>query len=127
MRFSEKQIRVIVGFLKWFYIITAIVILVGAISGYFLNHNLEFGFIFAILISGIFYIGLRNKKSWIIPLMLFLNAIGVVSFFFIRTESVIEIIAKFFGVAINVFLIYFFSRKEVKEYFNSKGFFLFTI
>jgi len=86
----------------------------------------------SIILFSIYYYGLGWKKSWIAPLEIVASVFGfVMSLLFtiliiasvsisaIKFQGSSLISAIFFlGIGINGFLFYFFTRKEVKEYFD---------
>lgn len=72
------------------------------------------------------YIGLRLRKGWLIPLIVIYSALSLIGFFvtiFQPTQDVIGILIKvgfMMLIIFYIYLMYFFSRREVKAYFSAK-------
>lgn len=70
---------------------------------------------------GSIFIGIQKRKSWVVPLVFYVNSVSLVSVTFINIPLFIKLIYLIFLI----FGIYFFSRKDVKDYFKSEGYILF--
>ncbi|OGD86684.1 hypothetical protein A2870_04790 [Candidatus Curtissbacteria bacterium RIFCSPHIGHO2_01_FULL_41_11] len=126
MTFSEKNIKTIVNFLKWFYLLIAIAEIFLLIGNYFLNARFSIELVMGILLAISFFIGLRARKPWVIPLLLIVSSIALFSQIFTSVVTETFLIAKVVGIGISLFLIYFCTKKEVRAYFGTKGLFLFS-
>ena len=79
----------------------------------------------------ILYLGLRYRQKWVVPFALLISAFGVfrmLLFILSPIESLQFILAKIFGVLLIMFFGYqllFFSKGEVRKYFQSEGTVLF--
>jgi|SRR3990172_10851210 len=80
-----------------------------------------------LLIYFFVYIGLRFRKTWVIPLVLISSAWLVVSTFlytFQLTVDILGLLSKFLGIILVLFYSYqlhFFSKREVRAFFGTKG------
>lgn len=124
--FSPKRIRVIISILKYFYlmitILTIISILFDLTIGKFKINNLT-----TVLLGSVIYLGLKNKYRWIIPVITIISALVIIANLSFRPNNFPDIVVKLFVFGLNIFNLYFFTRKEVKKYFKSKGFFLYSL
>ena len=136
MSFSDKKIKTIVLLLQRFYFIVFILLVSLFLLLVFLLITGNFQsrqpilpmFIQSIptyIICGVFYFGLKNKRYWIIPVAMLSNTYGLLSILFSSPKNLLYLIVKIFTLSLTVFELYFFSRKEVRKYFKSKGLFLF--
>jgi hypothetical protein len=72
------------------------------------------------------YIGLRMRKKWLTPLVLIISALGLLNmslYILTPAQDELSVLRKVFGMMLAIFfayLIYFFSRREVKTYFGAK-------
>lgn len=72
------------------------------------------------------YLGLRMRKKWLTPLVLVISALGLLNmslFILTPAQDELSVLMKVFGMMLAIFfayLIYFFSRREVKMYFGTK-------
>lgn len=126
MTFSEKSIKTIVNFLRWFYLLIAIAEIFLLIGNYFLNGKFSIELVIGILVATTFFIGLRSRKPWVIPLLLIFSSITLFSQIFTSVGNGTFLITKLIGIFLSLFLIYFSSKKEVRAYFGTKGIFLFS-
>jgi len=73
------------------------------------------------------YLGLRSKRKWLIPLILFASAWFLLSSFLSTFQPAVDImglVSKAVGIIIILFFAYqmhFFSKKEVKMHFGLEG------
>lgn len=125
MDFSEPKIKFIVSVLMKISLICTIIFIVLFSIGLLLGKLLLSMLIIAI-ISYAYYNGFKNKKPWIIPTMLFFGATGVVAYFFTNPTNQTEFIVKYIQLAISLSQLFFFSRKNVRKFFNSRGMYLFS-
>jgi len=128
IHFSEKQIRIIVTVVKSLYLF--IFLLAVAILFLSFVHSLErfMSQIFLGLpavVSGTIFFGLHKRKAWIIPIIVLVSAFSLVTGFLSFPDTLSAIIGKWFGIFWAMFMLYFFTRKEVREYFGAKGIFVF--
>jgi hypothetical protein len=77
------------------------------------------------------YIGLKKQSNWVIPLILISSILVLVQTIPAIVEPAFNLTA-FIGKVVQFFIIYFywyqaffFSRREVKQYFGAKGTILF--
>jgi hypothetical protein len=89
-------------------------------------NSLIFAFIYIAV-----YFGLKKQSNWVIPLILISSILVLVQTIPAIVEPAFNLTA-FMGKFVQFFLIYFywyqaffFSRREVKQYFGSKGTILF--
>ncbi len=136
MKLSEKNIKTVVNVLKYLYLVTSIVLLLLILAIIYL---LNFGspaktpsplisIIFQIpglIMCFAFYWGLKTKQPWLVPIMVVLNSLHLVYLMLTFPQDIIHVIAKIIGLCLAAFNIYFFTTKEVKKYFKSKGLYLF--
>jgi hypothetical protein len=111
MHFNQKQIQRIVVIMKSLYFIVFATAAIGLFFFFVFDFDrlmeeisVTISIIFSGLVALVVFIGLHRKKSWIIP----------------------TVIGKWIGLALSLFELYFFTRKKVKEYFGSKGIFVFS-
>ena len=84
-----------------------------------------------LLVYGTVYLGLRRRKEWVIPLVLVSSAVSsfwAAAAVLCPAGNVEEVLAKLFNGLLLVFFVYqlvFFSRREVRLFFRSKGRILF--
>lgn len=81
----------------------------------------------SVLIYITIYFGLRQRRSWVIHLVLIVSAIGIFGKFLNIIHPVatsLELTIKLFDVLLFIFYLYqltFFSKREVKNIFGEKG------
>lgn len=126
MVFSENKIRSIISFLRWFYLLVAIIGFLSIAGYYVLNKKILAVDAIYLFVNIIFFIGLRYRKPWVVPLILLFSSIGLINHFLTFPTTVLLIIVKVLAMALDVFLIYFCTKKEVRVYFGTKGIFLFS-
>jgi hypothetical protein len=127
MSFSEKSIRTTIFALKWFHLlvacVTALIILI-----LLLVRHVPFSLGTALLIflqSSAIFFGLHKRRPWVIILIVASSIIGTTNSFFYNPNTSIQVVAKLVGIWLNIFHLYFFSRKEVRKYFDMKGVIIF--
>jgi hypothetical protein len=80
----------------------------------------------AALIPFFIYLGLRMRKKWLTPLVLMISALGLLNVslnILTPAQDELSVLMKVFRMMFAIFfayLIYFFSRREVKMYFGAK-------
>lgn len=131
MKFSDKNIKLIVSILKFLYsVLLVIIILLLSISFILgivdrININL-FNEVVYLLINTAYVVGLNYRKPWLIPIILFFSTFGIIGTIVFKPLDSIELVVKILSFALGAFQIYFFTRKEVRKYFGVKGLFLFS-
>lgn len=136
MKFSEKNIKFIISLLKGFYLTFTIILAILLIAAIFLtlilNKNLSGSplitlaeVLIAVMLGSAIYLGLKNKKPWVISIIVFSASISLLPQLLYNTTSITNLIFKVFGLVLSIFEIYFFTRKEVRQYFGTKRIFLF--
>jgi len=144
MMFSETAIEKILKIYRGFYLFTIGLGVLGVLLLFFLWYidyyreplsSRLFIFLLPILISWGLYWGIKNRKSWIVPVMILWASLGIINFFILggpqsgvfnyQLTNGIYILIKFLLGLWGIFTIYFFTRKEVRFYFKSKEVFLF--
>lgn len=127
MRFSLNKIKTVVNVVKWFYLVGAVIEIFLIAIVFLIGNGLRIDAIIGTIVSIILYFGLKNKKSWVVPTILILSSLSFVGqLIYIPAVNITFLVLKIIVSLISIFLIYFFSRKEVREYFNSKGLYLFS-
>jgi len=135
MKFSEKNIRIVVNVLKWFYLvfiiltsITTIAFILLLLNGPPKNVSHYYSLITGILLlltCIALYFGLKKRCQWIVPVMVILTSLNIVILIFSSPKDLPHVIATIIGMCIAGFEFYFFTTKEVRKYFKTKGFYLF--
>jgi len=130
MRFNQKQIGLILTAVKSLYLFIFVLAVAILLLSFmvdverFMAGFLSFGL--TALISGSVFFGLHKRKAWVIPTIVLLSVFGLIGGFFSFPETVVVLAGKWFGIIWAIFMLYFFTRKEVREYFGSKGIFVFS-
>jgi hypothetical protein len=114
-----------ISILKKIYLLIVIILALLVIADYFLNGLLQAAGILGTLLFFSYYIGLKNKQPWVIPVIVLTASLGLIGELLTDTTNVAALVVKLFVVAFSCFEIYFFTRKEVQNYFGVKGIFLF--
>ena len=128
--FSDDRILKITNRIKKVFIVFICIGILDVISNLKLSeglpkiHSLE-GIVNFLLYTFI-YIGLRFRKKWFIPLVLISSAFLMLTTGLHIFQPVVDVHGLFEKIGRMVFFvffayqIYFFSRREVKEYFGAK-------
>lgn len=125
MKFSEKQVSFVVSIFKFFNLfIIVLAILVIPLS--ILINRFSMSIVLALIPALAFYIGLKYRQPWIIPVMILIGSFGTINFFFSNADTTLGALKKYIGLVMSLFQLYFFSRKEVRKYFRSRGIYLFS-
>ena len=109
--------------------VLAVFVLSGLSGKYGLKDGFELTYTSFIYLA--LYFGLMRRKKWIIPLILLAAAFGLfreLIYILHPAESLSKIAGKAISVLLLLFYSYqmhFFSKTEVKKFFQSKGSFLF--
>ncbi|OGZ95023.1 MAG: hypothetical protein A2847_03060 [Candidatus Sungbacteria bacterium RIFCSPHIGHO2_01_FULL_50_25] len=121
IRWNDKIIAVFgllnIGFVVLGTLLFAAVLL----SGDILWRQEYVRFVPQLVISLVIYIGIAYRKSWVLPLIWITLSIGFIQGLLIPIGDAVFLIAKVVGLSIGIFWIYFFNRKQVREYFHYKG------
>ena len=129
MRFSRKAIEKTVAILQLFYLLLmglgVLAIALGiteSLSGEAVGFK-EISRIVAIMIFAfVYYLGLSRKIFWIVPLEIIASTFGsIISLFFLSVAFLYSATLLYIfvpAVIINIFFLYFFTRKSVREYFD---------
>ena len=139
MTFSENQIKKISklfqGIFVFVIVVGAVVLMLMILVSIFLktNHyNTSFLPIFiSIIIAYCFNWGLEHHKSWIPSTLTFfwgfslilsiLSALATRLTFNFQITYLVAVVTRLLVWLIQLFALYFFAKKEVREFFNSKG------
>ena len=130
MHFNQKQIRVIVTVAKSVYLFVFVLAMAILLLSFmidverFLAAFLSFGL--TALIAGSVFFGLHKRKTWVIPTIVLLSIFGLIGGFLSFPDTLLTLAGKWIGIIWAIFMLYFFTRKEVREYFGSKGIFVFS-
>lgn len=144
MKFSDKQIQIIVSIFKWLFLIGAILVVFSEVSFliFLKNHAINdlviknfgtIGFIYPILgacYALVVFYGLGHKKAWIIPAILIVETFELLIFLYQTygtyqlsiinelSPSTFFYTSRIIQLASFLFIIYFFSKSEVHDYFK---------
>ena len=121
MTFSDKRINLICSILKWFYLVGAIFSITAFVIIYLTIHQVMVEGIIGFLVPMGIFLGLRKRNPLIVPVIVLFGMFGLILNLLSSPKNILEVIAKVFGMFLSLFLIYFFTRKEVRKYFNVKG------
>ncbi|MBI4132801.1 MAG: hypothetical protein HY473_01775 [Candidatus Sungbacteria bacterium] len=125
MRFSENTIGKIVLFLM---ILNLLLIILGiGLAIAFWGERAGWGYAATAITSLTVYFGLMQRRPWVAPLMLILLSFAFIQVVLLKPSTTSGIAGKFVGIIINLFWFYFFTKKEVRSYFNTKGIWLFGV
>jgi hypothetical protein len=135
MSLAEEKIELQVRRIQKIYLfllIVGILYFIGLVLGWSdrpLKAELEPSMMF--FASAVTYFGLRLRRPWVVHLILILSAFGLVNTLLSATELpsnfailLIKALGFLFGF-LCAYQMVFFSRKEVKVFFNDKGLTLF--
>ena len=111
------------------YLVLGVLAIVSGIVTLFDEPNLRDSWETAIylLVYGTVYLGLRHRKKWVIPLVLFFSAVSSVweaAAVLCPAEDVEAVLGKVLNGLLLMFFVYqflFFSRREVRLFFDSRG------
>ncbi|MFC1751656.1 hypothetical protein ACFLY5_00735 [Patescibacteria group bacterium] len=127
---KEKTIKKIVNILKIFYLAVAIFAGVTTVLAIFLGHLVPIYYL--IIVFGLFwfavFLGLHKRQQWVVPVVIIFAVISLINATFSfggRLSTLPMVIARFVGFGFSIFEIWFFTRKEVREYFKVKSKFFF--
>jgi len=123
---SEKQVKSVVTFLSWFYLLSGIVLALLLIANFLLSNNFLTASFIGLLVPFSLFIGLKYRKPWLVPLIILVSSITLLSLVFTLVHNATFIVAKLVGMVLSLFELYFFTKKEVRNYFGTKGIFFFS-
>ena len=124
MTFSLGTIKWLVGFLT---ILNFIAVLLGVFV-FILSivaNSQNYQIIFQTVFSAALIFGFQKKKPWIVPIMILVSSFGILGNFLYSPANSFWLGVKILGFIFGIFWLYFFTRKEVRAYFNAKGVWLF--
>ena len=133
---TEDKIITIINRIRRFYFV---MICLGALDVIFNLSGISEGLprreilqaIMDLFLYLIIYIGLKQRKGWLIPLILLSSAWWLISTFLTAFQPAVDapgLLAKAGGILLVLFFSYqlrFFSRREVKSYFDTREIILF--
>jgi hypothetical protein len=132
MRFSNNNIRGVVSVFAWLFLGIGILDILALVINFFITKDLQIDRLFWPLINIAIGLGLKKRKPSMPTLLVMWGGIGVFVYGFGLYSSLLNLeenldymIYNSFAFGLSVFAIYFFSRKEVRKYFNAKGVTLF--
>ncbi len=125
MKFSEKQIISIVAIFKYLNLSMIILAILLTFLSLVIN-KFSLSILFALVPAAAFYSGFKYRQPWIIPVMILLGSFGTISYLFLGANGTLQVIVKNLALFVSLFQLYFFSRKEVRKYFRSRGIYLFS-
>jgi|GEM_PF-4006334 len=79
---------------------------------------LEYYYLISVVV---FILGLKKRYGWVIPVIVVLNVFSLIQDLYTQTVSSEGAIIRLFHFIFGLFLIYFFTQKEVRNFFQSKG------
>jgi len=134
MTFTENGIQKILKVYKFIYTILIALATIGLSLSFLLFYlskksqvNTVFAFLLLLIISFIFYKGISHRKSWIVPVISIFAGIGIF-YSFLNFQIKMSVDKSFFTIVLqliafswNIFTLYFFTKKEVRDYFNYKN------
>lgn len=116
MIFSERNIEVVVKIFKWFYLLLGSIGLIPLV--YFIINNTQ-RFLYLFIIEAIcfsIFFGLHKSKNWAPITIIIFSTLNIIQYIFSHPTDKTASIAGSIGF-FNAFLVFFFSRKEVRKYF----------
>lgn len=133
MVFSQKLISTLIFILKLIYLLPPFLLIASLVLLILLrfplsllSEQIQLSDFLGVLIVLSFSYGLHRRKSWVVPLIVYLNGLCILGLFLTQPNNLLETVAKFLGLIFLAFGIFFFTRKEVKKYFNVKSLMLFS-
>ena len=130
---DEGAIKATVLRIQRAYVVLGVLVIVSGIVTLFDETNLRdiWETALYLLVYGTVYLGLRRRKEWVIPLVLVFSAVSSVweaTAVLCPAEDVEAVLGKVLNGLLLIFFVYqflFFSRREVRLFFGSKGRILF--
>ena len=116
LQLNEKSITTWLTFFQYFYLFSAILLLIVFIYAA-TQGPLRFDVLWPVIVSTVIAYGIYNRRSWVPVIVTLLAAWGIVSNMF-APESVG---ASLFSIMALGLEIYFFNRKDVKAHLTTKG------
>lgn len=130
--FHERRISSTVVIIRKIYFtllflgVLGLVYLASGVSHVYGGKDIPGYLIFCLIVS-IKYYGLRFRRTWVVPLILYASALGIIRILFtgVNAENgvimVIGVPVFFMMVLFYAYQIYFFSRTDVNRFFGRKG------
>jgi len=114
---SEKTISTVIFILKSVYISLSIFVVLLIL----LTH--ELGLISYSIVGLIIFYGLHKVKLWVIPIIIFLNFLGVIRLFyhffmFSNYSQLAPFPVRLVFLCFPILVIFFLTKKEVRAYFK---------
>jgi hypothetical protein len=128
---AEDRIGMLIGRFKILYLVVScfgFLSFVGLFLGFGdkpLMENKET--IISFLIYATTYFGLKSRKPWVVDFILIISAFGILRTLLSLSDypadlyGLVQRVFTFFWGLIFAYQIFYFSRKEVKMFFNDKG------
>jgi len=124
MKFSEKIVSRILKVIQIFYLAVLVLFVLIVAMSLLLGKPIDLLSIVVAIFNLLFYLGIKKRKSWFIPVILFISSMTILSLLFFQPANNIEIISRILGLLLNTFYLFFFSRKEVVKTFKREGIFI---
>ena len=119
IKFSANTIKKVVLIWQIIYLLIAflylLIILISPFTGR--SFSLYYGISF-IVCSAVYY-GLMNRKMWAIQTIILLSIYSIITTIRVQPGNFLYLVLKIATLAFNAFEIYFFTKKEVRNYFTS--------
>jgi hypothetical protein len=128
MAFTRKQIQAIVTLLKFLHLsvfVLTFLTLMLLVDHDFTNIFSNLWVLPALAISLVIFIGLHQRRSWIVPTVILLSILGLIGGLLSVPEELPTLVGKWMRIFVSIFQIYFFTRPEVRSYFGSSAHILF--
>lgn len=135
MSLSEERIRKIVAVFRIMFLsfgIVAALLLFAMLLFFSFLRDSQFldplpQLIVMTVTSFAIYMGLKRVRPWVVPVIVFLSSTAIIFGILSQTTGLSTVIARGVGFVLHVSTIYFFTRKEVKGYFKSRGTTIFSV
>jgi hypothetical protein len=114
--YTEKRLAIILAFFQYFYLTSAILLLIAFIVES-ITGKLRIEIFIPIILTSVIAFGIYNRRSWLILLISIIAAWGIIS----NILSPANMLTSSISLLILVFEIYFFNKKTVKALFGIKG------
>ena len=114
---TESRIKKTIIVIKYFYVVLALItvlVLLSDLTTFISIEELAFPLL-SIIITLVVVFGLQKRKPWVVMLILFISAIGILN------AIIAFSIPSLFTLLLMVMQIYFFTHSEVRKYFGVKG------
>ena len=123
MTFSTRTISIIVNVFKYFHLLFIILtgLLFIVVINFSTNATSISAYMLPLITSTLIFRGLSRRKFWVIPLMVGLGIFAIVRLSFYQPPELYLSIVRVAGFGLSAFQIFFFTKKEVREYFKRKA------